>query len=737
MTGRTVSHYLILEKLGQGGMGVVYQAEDTRLKRTVAVKFLPAGALASEDDKARFWREAQAAASLDHPNICTIHQIDEYEGQPFLVMAYIDGQNLRDRVKTGPLKLDLVCDLASQAAEGLREAHRKGVVHRDIKSANLMVTPQGQVKIMDFGLAQLAGQARLTLTGAAVGTPAYMAPEQATGDPVDHRADLWSLGVVLHEMVTGQLPFRGSDLAVVHAILYETPTAVTSLRSGVPLGLEWIILKALAKRPDERYQHADDLLADLRALRRELESGATTRPAAAKEIPSVAVLPFVNLNRDEESEFFSDGITDEIINALSKVQQLRVVSRSSAFQFKGRTPDIREVGEKLKVGKVLEGSVRRAGSRVRVTAQLVNIADGFQVWSERYDRELKDVFDIQDEISRSMVEALRIKLVGEQQERLVARGTENLEAYNLYLRGLYYSNRWLLEQGIACLEQAIAAAPNYAAAHAALAGTIGWAVVWGVRPPKESWPQIRAAASRAVELDPDLGAAWAALGQLKGFADYQWEEAERDLRRAVDLSPGDAQVRLIYANHLMITGRNPEAEAEARRALEIDPLSPYGQTSLGWVLWFSSRFEQAIAQGRRALDLDPHYVEAYLLLLCAYSLQGSHGEAIATGEKLRSLVPDLPSGIGLLGWSYGRAGRRAEAEKLLAELNEMGKRRYVATYRGWIHYGLGDVEACLDGFEESYENRDQMLTNAKVNPVYEGMRQHPRFVALMKKIGLS
>ncbi len=420
LIGQTISHYKILGKLGEGGMGVVYKAEDLNLQRVVALKFVSPGVAGSEEVKARFLREARAAAALQHSNICTVHEVGEADGQSFIAMAFVDGAELGAEILNGPFAVERLIDVAAQMAEGLQEAHSKGVVHRDIKPANIMLTASGQVVLMDFGLAQVAAQAsKLTREGTTVGTSAYMSPEQTTGEELDHRTDIWALGVVLYEMATGQLPFQGHyEQAVLYSILNDAPEPITAVRTGVPRELERIVDKCLAKRADERYQSVSELLTDLRALKRRTESGDITQPSAEKtdERPSIAVLPFENRGRGDEDEYFSDGISEDITSALVKLERLRVAPRSQAFQFKGKRPTLAEVGRNLNVGHILEGSVRRSGDRVRINVELIAIAEGYEVWSERYDRVMEDIFDVQDEISQAIVEQLRIQLVGQETE---------------------------------------------------------------------------------------------------------------------------------------------------------------------------------------------------------------------------------------------------------------------------------------------------------------------------------
>ncbi|MFQ5640839.1 MAG: protein kinase, partial [bacterium] len=420
MIGKTISHYKIIEKLGGGGMGVVYKAKDTKLKRTVALKFLPPDLTRDAEAKERFMLEAQAASALDHPNICTIYEIDETEdGQLFIAMACYDGETLKQKVAGGKLQVASAMDISCQIAQGMAKAHEQGIVHRDIKPANLMVTSDGIVKILDFGLAKLTGVTQLTKTGTTLGTVAYMSPEQAQGVTMDHRTDIWSLGVVLYEMVSGELPFRGEyEQAVIYSILNEEPEQTTE----IPANLQQIVAKALAKEPEDRYQQMDEILTDLSALKKELESESTKEAVGKeKQAPSIAVLPFVDMSPEKDQEYFCDGMAEELIDALTKLEGLKVASRTSAFQFKGKEISIKKIGKELEVNQVLEGSVRKAGNRLRITAQLINVADGYHLWSEKYDRELEDVFAIQDDIAETIVNTLKVKLVGEKEVPLIKR----------------------------------------------------------------------------------------------------------------------------------------------------------------------------------------------------------------------------------------------------------------------------------------------------------------------------
>jgi serine/threonine protein kinase/tetratricopeptide (TPR) repeat protein len=660
MIGKLVSHYRILEKLGEGGMGVVYRAEDTKLRRMVALKFLPPELTRDPEARERFVQEAQTASALDHPNICTIHEIDETDGQTFIAMACVDGQSLKDQIASGPLRLDEAVSIALQIAEGLEEAHEKGIVHRDIKSANVMVNTRGQAKIMDFGLAKLAGGAKITRPGTTLGTIAYMSPEQARGEDVDHRTDIWSLGVVLYEMVAGRVPFKADrEQAVMYGIMNEAPEPLTAQRTGVPMELERIVGKALAKMLDERYQHVGDMLADLRALRRRLEAAVTEEHlvAAAPGKKSVAVLPLTSLSQNKEDEYFSDGTTEDIITQLSKIRDLRVVSRTSVMLYKESKKNLRQIGKELGVATILEGSVRRSGDRVRIVAQLVDAHTDAHLWAETYDRDIKDIFAIQSDVAEKIAAALKAKLSPDEKELIEKKPTANIEAYDYYLKGREYYLRFTThdnEVAVDLFKKALGLDHDYALAWAGLGDAYAQRVErYGM---EASWLDSAVeAAKKAIELDGNCAEAYKALGLAYYYRGFNGK-ALQAYERAVELDPNHAPAIANAGITRLMMGEFDKGLPLLRKAIALEPSIAPPHVFLGDMYRQMGDFPEAELWLGKILDLRPDYNHGCIVEARLHVIQGKRQQAKDEVKRAAAANPDNPRVLDAAGMLAGLAG---------------------------------------------------------------------------------
>lgn len=738
--------YAIEHEIGVGGMATVYLAQDLRHARSVAVKVLRSD-LSQQLGAPRFLNEVTIAAGLSHPHILPLFDSGERDGILFFVMPFVEGESLRSKLsREGTLPVRDAVKILRDVADALAYAHAQTVVHRDIKPDNVLLSGR-HAMVADFGVAKALSEAtsrhQLTTEGVALGTPSYMAPEQAAAEPdIDHRADIYAFGALAYECLSGEPPFTGSHQAVLAAHVTRAPEAISSRRDGLPSVLSRLVMRCLQKAPADRHQTMDDVLTQLESAVTPSGGSTPTGVRAAKEsdvLPSVAVLPFKNMSADPENEYFADGMTEEIINALSHVEGLQVASRTSAFAFKGREKDIRTIGEELNVGAVLEGSVRQAGRRIRVTAQLVNVADGYQRWSERYDRDMEDVFAVQDEIAVSITEALEARLAT---PSAGSKRATDVEAYKLYLKGRFQWNKRTnatMRQAIALFEQALERDPGYAPAYAGIAdcyGLLGW-VAFGAMPPHDAFPKAEAAARRALELDDSLAEAHNTLGWTRLVYGWDRAAAESAFRRALELNPQYAMAHSWYGLHLAWTGRSDEAITSAERAMELDPLSLIIHTLAGWVLYFAGCNKDSIGLYSKALELEPNYVRAYLGRGQAYEQEGDVDRAVAEFEKGVALSGGSPRYVAALGRAYALAGERQAAEMQLDRLRELGEQTFVsAAYLATVLGGLGDVDGMLDELEQALEERSGALVYLHVDPQYEGVRELPRFQALLKSVGL-
>lgn len=783
MVGTTISRYEIVEKLGEGGMGTVYKARDLQLGRFVAIKTLNAGTAPNGERRARFVQEARAASSLNHPGIITIHEIVETEGAEYMVMEFVRGQTLHDLLASGRLPLVDALKIAMQIADALAAAHGIGIIHRDIKPANVIVTPEGLAKVLDFGLAKVE-QARgavwfedggdadatrsiaingrpRTAEGAIIGTVSYMSPEQAEGGAVDARSDIFAFGSLMYEMLTGEKAFQGqSGLETLAAILRDQPKQLSAGMEGAgeieQAEIEKIVARCLKKDADQRFQSMADVRSAIEQIYfasrsgiLQLSSGVWKKPAAPKALPSIAVLPFLNISSDKENEYFSDGLAEEIIHALSKIENLRVTARTSAFAFRGAQQDVRQIGETLKVANVLEGSVRKAGNRIRVSVQLVDVSGGDQIWSERFDREMTDVFEIQDEISQAIVSKLRVRLSsssssasGIHARNLVRRSTENIEAYDLYLRGryeLFKMTREGLEKARGMFEEAVRLDPNYAQAHESLASCWYSEGFLGFTSPKEAMPKAKTAVRRALELDESLAEAHATLGVILALYDWDWAGAEQELARSIELNAASPVSRAMYAFYfLRPVGRLAEAVTELQNALSLDPLSVLFRVHLGFVYFLEHRFEFSIAQFRKALEMNPAYYLAHAMMGIVYTHTCHFDAALGCYAKAREADAASKFVASLEAMTLAAAGRRAEALATLRQIERQAERDYISPVSiAYIHTALGDRDAAFALLDTAIQDRDPNVLGLKSNPIFDSLRGDERYRALLKKMQLD
>jgi serine/threonine protein kinase/tetratricopeptide (TPR) repeat protein len=804
MIGQVLLNYRITEKLGEGGQGAVYKATDMTLDRPIVIKVLPPQLTDKISNLTRFEREAKLASSLDHPNICTIFGLHKVEGVNFIAMQYVEGLNVRELVNGRPLELRSALSIAIQVADALAAAHARGIIHRDVKAGNVMVTSAGVVKVLDFGLAKLMGHGiddtndpHLTELGVPYGTATYAAPEQAQGTHVDHRADIFSTGVLLYEMLAGTWPFRGkTTVDVRYAVLHETPIPIAEARaesSPVIPRLQEIIDRALAKDSRDRYQKIEELRDDLRSVLREIDvegsaqghisGGAVSVPPrhipgragritgrlpgkkvlvvgavalilalafvayrffsrsnATAVIDSLAVLPFTNASADPNTEYLSDGITESLINSLSQLPYLKVRSRNTVFHYKGQEADPQKIGRELGVRALLSGRVVQQGDNLTISVELIDTKDDSHIWGKQYSRKLSDILALQQEISRDVSEKLRLRLSGADREQLTKNYATNSQAYHLYLQGRYYWNKRTpeaLEKGIDYFNQAIEKDRTYAPAYTGLADCYALLNVYNVAPATEAYPKAQAAATEALRLDEALAEAHASLAFVSYRYYWNWPEAERHFKRAIELNPNYATAHQWYSAYLAATGRHDEAIAEAKRAQEIDPFSMPINADVVRHLYYARRYDEAIKECRKMLEMDQSFSRGHAELGQVLEQQGMFEEAMAEFQKALTLSENSVSAMTGLGHAYALAGKKGEALKIINRLNELSKQQYVSPYHTAVIYaGLGEKDQAIAWLQKARDEHFNWLPFIQVDPVFDGLKSEPKFEVLVKSLGL-
>ena len=729
--------YEIIEKLGIGGMGAVYRVEDTNIGQDIALKLIKSDIASDKKTIERFRNELKTTRMISHRNVCRMFDLAETEGTFYITMEYVSGEDLKSFIRrSGKLDIPKAISIAKEVCEGLAEAHRLGVVHRDLKSSNIMIDKEGNARIMDFGIARSLRAKGVTGEGIIIGTPEYMSPEQAEAKEVDWRSDLYSLGVILYEMVTGRLPFEGdTSLAVAMKHKSKPPKSPKGYNPQISDDLNRVILKCLEKEKGRRFQNAGELFDALDKM----EEPRTKTVRISDWKTSIAVLPFKNMSADPEQEYFCEGLSEELINDLTQIKDLRVVARTSAFSFKDKEIDIREIGHKLNADTVLEGSVRKAGNRLRITAQLINIDDGYHLWSERFDRELADVFAIQDEISLAITDRMKLKLLGKKKARMIKRSTENFEAYNLYLKGLHFRRKMTkdnIQKAIEYFNKAIEIDLENALAFAGLAYSYMALTMYAPVTHKESYPEAKKAAMRALELDEQLAEAHESLAVVKAYLEWDWEGAKKETQRIIELNPGYAWGYFHLATILLYQANFNDSFREFQSALELDPLNVAFHRNLGIAHFRARQLKKAVEILHRTIEMDPSFPYTYLYLGYIHMLKNRHEEALAAMQN-ETLLPKamLEPQIGIV---YARMGRKEVARKILNKYSELSRKEFISPYcLAELCFALDNNDLGFQWLEKGHEEHDPWMGYLKIDFLLDSVHEDPRFKILLKKMNLE